>query len=135
MVLFLVQLAFISDTNKVIVLTRHIIKRNIEKKLLPNYQDGAVELDKQFCTIGGIGMYEVMDLFGLIDEDEMGNKSYSDEAVEFATEILDIINDVKDNFECDFTFNLEMIPAENCAVVICTADNPVFFSRLYVSTG
>lgn len=51
---------------------RHIIKRNIEKKLLPNYQDGAVELDKQFCTIGGIGMYEVMDLFGLIDEDEDG---------------------------------------------------------------
>ena len=33
---------------------RHIIKRNIEKGLLPNYQDGAVELDKQFCTIGGV---------------------------------------------------------------------------------
>lgn len=80
---------------------RHIIKRNIEKGLLPNYQDGAVELDKQFCTIGGIGMYEVMDLFGLIEEDEMGNKYYSDEAVEFATEILDTINEVKDNFECD----------------------------------
>ena len=110
---------------------RHIIKRNIEKKLLPNYQDGAVELDKQFCTIGGIGMYEVMDLFGLIDEDEMGNKSYSDEAVEFATEILDIINDVKDNFECDFTFNLEMIPAENCAGVICTADNLLFEQDRY----
>ena len=110
---------------------RHIIKRNIEKKLLPNYQDGAVELDKQFCTIGGIGMYEVMDLFGLNDEDEMGNKSYSDEAVEFATEILDIINDVKDNFECDFTFNLEMIPAENCAGVICTADNLLFEQDRY----
>ena len=89
---------------------RHILKRNIEKGLLPNYQDGAVELDKQFCTIGGIGMYEVMDVFGLINTDEFGNKSYSDEAVEFATEILKTINDVKDNFECDFTFNLEMIP-------------------------
>lgn len=89
---------------------RHILKRNIEKGLLPNYQDGAVEFDKQFCTIGGIGMYEVMDLFGLIDTDELGNKSYSDEAVEFATEILDTINDVKDNFECDFSFNVEMIP-------------------------
>ena len=33
---------------------RHILKRNIEKGLLPNYQDGAVELDKQFCTIGGM---------------------------------------------------------------------------------
>ena len=110
---------------------RHILQRNIEKGLLPNYQDGAVELDKQFCTIGGIGMYEVMDMFGLINTDEFGNKSYSDEAVEFATQILDVINDVKDNFECDFTFNLEMIPAENCAGVICTADNLVYEQDKY----
>ena len=110
---------------------RHILQRNIEKGLLPNYQDGAVELDKQFCTIGGIGMYEVMDMFGLINTDEFGNKSYSDEAVEFATQILDVINDVKDNFECDFTFNLEMVPAENCAGVICTADNLLYEQDKY----
>lgn len=110
---------------------RHILQRNIEKGLLPNYQDGAVELDKQFCTIGGIGMYEVMDLFGLINTDEFGNKSYSDEAVEFATQILDVINDVKDNFDCDFTFNLEMIPAENCAGVICVADNLLYEQNKY----
>lgn len=110
---------------------RHILKRNIEKGLLPNYQDGAVELDKQFCTIGGIGMYEVMDMFGLINTDEFENKSYSDEAVEFATQILDVINDVKDNFDCDFTFNLEMIPAENCAGVICTADNLLYEQDKY----
>ena len=39
---------------KALTSMRHIIKRNIEKGLLPNYQDGAVELDKQFCTIGGM---------------------------------------------------------------------------------
>lgn len=110
---------------------RYILQRNIEKGLLPNYQDGAVELDKQFCTIGGIGMYEVMDLFGFIDTDEFGNKSYSDEAVEFATQILDTMNEVKDNFDCDFTFNIEMIPAENCAGVICTADNLLFEQDKY----
>ena len=110
---------------------RHIIKRNIEKGLLPNYQDGAVELDKQFCTIGGIGMYEVMDLFGLINTDEIGCKSYSDEAVEFATKILDTMNEVKDNFDCDFTFNIEMIPAENCAGVICQADNLLYEQNKY----
>ncbi|WP_303341486.1 anaerobic ribonucleoside-triphosphate reductase [uncultured Duncaniella sp.] len=110
---------------------RYILKRNIEKGLLPNYQDGAVELDKQFCTIGGIGMYEVMDMFGLINTDEFNNKSYSDEAVEFATSILNTINDVKDNFDCDFTFNLEMIPAENCAGVICQADNLLFEQDKY----
>ena len=110
---------------------RHIIQRNIEKGLLPNYQDGAVELDKQFCTIGGIGMYEVMDLFGLINTDEFGCRSYSDEAVEFATQILDTMNEVKDSFECDFTFNIEMIPAENCAGVICQADNLLYEQNQY----
>lgn len=117
---------------KALTAMRHIIKRNIEKGLLPNYQDGAVELDKQFCTIGGIGMYEVMDLFGLINTDELGCKSYSDEAIEFATEILDTINEVKDNFECDFSFNVEMIPAENCAGVICQADNLLFEQNKYM---
>lgn len=98
---------------KALTTMRHIIQRNIEKGLLPNYQDGAVELDKQFCTIGAIGMYEVMDLFGLINEDELGYKSYSDDAIDFASEILDTINYVKDNFECDFTFNVEMIPKKS----------------------
>ena len=116
---------------KALAAMRHVIKRNIEKGLLPNYQDGSFELDKQFCTIGGIGMYEVMDLFGLINTDEFGCKSYSDEAVEFATEILNAMNDVKDNFDCDFTFNIEMIPAENCAGVICQADNLLFEQDRY----
>lgn len=116
---------------KALTSMRHIIKRNIEKGLLPNYQDGAVELDKQFCTIGGIGMYEVMDLFGLIDTDDFGNKSYSDEAVEFATEILNTMNKIKDTFDCDFSFNIEMIPAENCAGVICQADNLLFEQNKY----
>lgn len=110
---------------------RHILKRNIEKGLLPNYQEGAVELDKQFCTIGGIGMYEVMDMFNLIHTDEFGYKSYSDEAVEFATQILDTMNEVKDNFDCDFSFNVEMIPAENCAGVICQADNLLYEQDKY----
>ena len=116
---------------KALTSMRYILKRNIEKGLLPNYQDGAVELDKQFCTIGGIGVYEVMDMFGLINTDEFGNKSYSDEAIEFTTQILDTINEVKDSFPCDFSFNLEFIPAENCAGVMCTADNLLYEQNKY----
>lgn len=116
---------------KALTAMRHVLQRNIEKGLLPNYTDGAVELSKQFCTIGGIGMFEVMDLFGLIETDELGCRKYSDEAVEFATEILDAMNEVKDNFECDFSFNIEMIPAENCAGVLCQADNLLFEQNKY----
>lgn len=76
-------------------------------------------------------MYEVMDIFGLIETDELGNRSYSDAAVRFATDILNTINDVKDNFTDEFSFNLEMIPAENCAGVICTADNLLYEQDKY----
>ena len=110
---------------------RHILKRNIEKGLLPNYQEGAVELDKQFCTVGALGLYEVMDMFGYILTDEAGYKSYSDEGIAFATKILDTINEVKDNFDCDFSYNLEFIPGENCAGVICTADNLIYEQNKY----
>ena len=110
---------------------RDILKKNIERGLLPNYQEGAVELDKQFCTIGILGLYEVMDIFGLINTDEFGYKSYSDEAVEFGTQILNLINEVKDAFPCDFTFNIESIPGENCAGTICTADNLLFEQDKY----
>ena len=116
---------------KALTSMRHILERNIEKGLLPNYQEGAVELDKQYCTIGILGMYEVIDSFGLINTDEFGNKYYTEEGLEFACQILDAINEVKDSFECDFSFNVESIPRENCAGVICTADNLLFEQDKY----
>ena len=116
---------------KALTSMREIIRRNIEKGLLPNYQEGALELDKQYCTIGIIGMYEALDLLGLIEVDEFGNHKYSDEALNFAVEIMDNINSVKDSFECDFSFNVEAIPAENAAGVICTADNLIYENDKY----
>ena len=116
---------------KALTSMRHIIKRNTEKGLLPNYQDGAVELDKQYCTIGILGMYEVIDSLGMIKTDELGNKEYTDEGLAFACRILDTINEVKDSFDCDFSFNVEAIPAENCAGVICQADNLLFEQNKY----
>ena len=105
---------------------RHIIKRNIEKGLLPNYQEGALELDKQYCTIGILGMYEVIDLFGFIGTDELGNKYYTDEGIQLAKDIFKVINDIKDNFTDEFSFNVESIPGENCAGVLTECDNMLF---------
>lgn len=86
---------------------RKILKRNIEKGLLPNYQKGAVELERQFCTCGVLGMFEVIESFGLINTDEFGYKSYSDLGISFASEIMDTINEIKDNFErtIEFEYN------------------------------
>ena len=70
---------------------RHIIKRNVEKGLLPNYQDGAVEMDKQYCTMGILGLYEVIEAFGYTQKDEFGYISYTDEGVAFASDRKSVV--------------------------------------------
>ena len=110
---------------------RYILKRNIEKGLLPNYCEGGLDLSKQFCTIGLNAFYEAVDLMGFINTDEFGYKSYSDEGIWFANEIFAIINDVKDNFDCDFTFNIEQTPSENSAGVLAKADRLLFDEAKY----
>ena len=99
---------------------RHIIQRNVEKGLLPNYQDGAVEMDKQYCTMGILGLYEVIEAFGYTKTDEFGYISYTDEGIAFASKIFEVLNEVKDNFTDAYSFNIESVPAERAAVILCT---------------
>lgn len=89
---------------------RGIIKRNIEKGILNNYKEGLIDMAKQFSTIGIMGVYEVIEYFGYINEDEFGYKSYSDKGILFASKILDKINEFKEEFKCDYTFNVEAVP-------------------------
>lgn len=105
---------------------RHIIKRNVEKGLLPNYQEGAVEMDKQYCTIGILGLFEVIEAFGYTTKDEFGNIYYTDDGIRFASDIFAVLNDVKDNFTKDYSFNIESVPAERAAVILCQKDNKLF---------
>ena len=105
---------------------RYIIKRNIEKGLLPNYCDGGVEMDKQYCTVGILGLYETMEKFGHIETDEFGNKFYTEKGMEFAGKIFDVLNDTKDNFTDEYSFNIESVPAEQAAVKLCAKDNILF---------
>lgn len=116
---------------KVLDRVRHIIKRNIEKKLLPNYCEGGIEMDKQYCTIGILGLYEVMDCFGYIQTDEFGNKFYSNEGMDLATKIFDILNETKDNFTDEYSFNIESVPAEQAAVKLCAKDSMLFDKHDY----
>lgn len=105
---------------------RHIIQRNVEKGLLPNYQDGAVEMDKQYCTMGILGLYEVIEAFGYTQKDEFGYVSYTDEGVAFASKIFEVLNSVKDSFTDEYSFNIESVPAERAAVILCQKDNALY---------
>lgn len=111
---------------KTLDVVRGIIKRNIEKGLLPNYQDGGMELSKQYCTIGILGLYEVMKYFNLIEFDEFGFAKYTEEGIKFACDIFDILNEVKDSFTNEYSFNVESIPAERAAVILCQKDNLIY---------
>lgn len=111
---------------KVLDRVRHIIQRNIEKGLLPNYCDGGIEMDKQYCTVGILGLYETMEKFKYIETDEFGNKYYTEQGMEFAGKIFDVLNETKDNFTSEYSFNIESVPAEQAAVKLCAKDNILF---------
>ncbi len=111
---------------KTLDVIRHIIARNVEKGLLPNYCEGGIEMSKQYCTVGILGLYEVIESFGLTTKDEMGNVYYTDEAIDFASEIFETINNIKDNFTNEYSFNVESVPAERAAVILCQKDNLLY---------
>ncbi len=111
---------------KVLDRIRHIIQRNIEKGLLPNYCDGGIEMDKQYCTCGILGLYETIEKFGYIKTDEFGNKFYTEEGMSLAEKIFDVINEIKDSFTDEYSFNIESVPAEQAAVKLCAKDNILF---------
>lgn len=111
---------------KVLDRIRHIIQRNVEKGLLPNYTDGGVEMSKQYCTVGILGLYEVIKAFGYTNTDQFGYISYSNEGLSFAQRIFDTINNVKDGFTNEYSFNVESVPAERAAVILCSKDNTLY---------
>lgn len=111
---------------KTLNVIRAIIKRNIEKGLLPNYVEGGIELDKQYCTVGILGLYEAIEAFGYITTDEFGYKNYTEKGVELADRIFETINDVKDSFTTEFSYNVESVPAERAAIILCQKDNLLY---------
>ena len=112
---------------------RGIIKRNIEKGLLPNYSYGLMKMEKQFNTIGINGIWEAAKHFGLAAQDEAGYWDYTDEGLEFASKILDIINEIKDSYDFDYSINVEQTPVENAAIKIAKKNSYLYNSKEYIT--
>lgn len=112
---------------------RGIIKRNIEKGLLPNYTYNVMSMNSQYNTIGIIGIYEALQKFGFTHKDELGNTFYSDDGVEFAKKILKTIHSIKDIFasDKDYQINIEEIPAERAAAILMEKDCFFYPNEIY----
>lgn len=105
---------------------RHIIKRNVEKGLLPNFSHGLVDFPHLYNTIGFIGIYETMKKFGYTKLDEFGNTYYTHQASEFGKKIFEVMRKTADNFikqyNCDYQINTEQIPGESAAAKLMKKD-------------
>ena len=113
---------------KVLDVVRHIIKRNVEKGLLPNFTKGLVDFEHLYNTIGIIGIYETMKTFGYVRVDEFGNTFYTEKADAFGKKIFEVIHRTKDQFalDKDYKINLEQIPGEQCAAKFFQADELLY---------
>lgn len=107
---------------------RHIIIRNVEKGLLPNYTYNLIDIKNQYNTVGINAMMEAIHNMGMMEQDDLGNWRYTDEGLAFACEILDTINAIKDEYasDKDYSVNVEAVPAERCAAINCAKDNLLF---------
>jgi len=105
---------------------RHIIKRNVEKGLLPNFKHKLVDFGHLYNTIGFIGVYETMKKFGYTRVDEFGNTFYTDEALAFGRKIFETMRAAADRFieknQCDYMINTEQIPGESAAAKLIKKD-------------
>jgi len=98
---------------------RHIIQRNVDKGLLPNFSYGLVDFPHLYNTIGFLGVYETMKKFGYTEVDMLGNTYYTDKASSFGQKIFETIRKVSNQFiednNLDYKINCEQIPGENAA--------------------
>ena len=105
---------------------RHIIKRNVEKDILPNFTYGLIDFEHLYNTIGFIGIYETMKKFGYVTVDEFGNTFYTDKASEFGRKIFEVMRSEADSFikehNCDYQINTEQIPGESAAAKLMKKD-------------
>lgn len=111
---------------KVLHIVRNIIKRNVEKGLLPNFSYKMVDFEHLYNTIGFIGIYETMKKFGCTKTDELGNIYYTDDAAVFGKQIFETMRKVADKFikeyNCDYMINTEQIPGESAAAKLMAKD-------------
>ena len=107
---------------------RHIIKRNVEKNLLPNFQEGIIDFEHLYNTVGINGIYEVMKTFGYTEIDELGYTKYTDKAMEFGKAIFDVIHSTIQEFAADkdYMVNVEQIPGETAALRFLQADKLLY---------
>jgi len=101
----------ISKIHKYLVAYKSIISDFIEAKMLPVYDAGYIDIDKQFCTIGINGMVEAAEWHHIHPDN---NPEYIGFLSNRLKTIYDLNRQASLEYECKF--NTEFVPAENLAI-------------------
>lgn len=114
---------------------RHIIERNIEKGLLPNYTCGLIHLESQYSTLGLASVFEMAAYMGWTYTDDEGLVNYTEEGLKNTAEMLAVINETKEEFRKKegvvYQLNVEQAPAERCAYILQEKDKLLYPDGIY----
>jgi len=71
-----------------------------------------MNMDRQYCTVGIVGVWEAAEFLGVLDY------------IPFAAKVLETVNEEnrKGNTETGIPYNVEQVPAENMAVYMAQKD-------------
>ena len=126
---YLIALRNLLELNlKILDVVRSIIKRNVEKGLLPNFSYGLIDFEHLYNTTGINGIFETMKTFGYTYQDDFGNVYYKQEAYDFGKQIFEVIRNTINNFQLDkdYKINIEQVPAEQAAIKMQLADTYLY---------
>lgn len=113
---------------KLLHVVRHIIQRNVEKGLLPNFVDGIIDFEHLYNTVGINGIYETMKTFGYTIIDDFGRTNYTEAAYNFGKQIFELCHKELAKFakDKDYMVNIEQVPGETAAVKFQQADTLLY---------
>lgn len=99
---------------------RETLTRLINKKFLPLYNYGFMDLNKQYSTVGFVGLFESLEI--------MGYNILEKEGSDRGMEIIEMINQMNDKRTKNdgFMRNVEQCPSEGSAVDFAKKDNILF---------
>lgn len=109
----------IKEVCKYLHCVRAVIKDLADQKALKIYDLELVKLERQFNTVGFIGLYDAARILGL---------EKSDDILGFEEAVLNAIKDVTEKFcGCeDYSINVEQIPGESACVKLAQKDKITF---------
>jgi len=105
---------------------RECIKDLIDNKALKIYDLQLAKIERQFNTIGFIGLYDAAKIFGIDNDNDI---------LEFEKLVLKLFNETTSNFcvNAPYSINIEQIPGESACVKLATKDR-ITFGESRVST-